>query len=993
MSHLSLSLLGPPHIERNGVPVELTPRKATALLVYLATDHKPHPRDALATLLWPELDQTRAHAALRSTLWALKKAIGEEWLDVDRQTIGLNRDADLWVDVDHFHSRLAACRTHGHPAGETCPVCLAPLADAIALYRGTFLTGFTLRDSTEFDDWQRIQAEDLCREFAGALESLVRCHSAQGAFEPAITYARRWVALDPLHEPAHRHLMQLHAWAGQRTAAVHQYQECVRVLKEELGLLPQEETVQLFQVIQEHQAPPPLLSPPPMYPHNLPHQTTPFIGREEELAEIGQLLEGASCRLLTLVGPGGIGKTRLALEAAAGRIGAFPHGVYLVPLVAVRSADLLVSSIADALNLAFYGKEDLKVQLLNYLRKKAMLLVLDNFEHLLEGVGLLVEILQAAPEVKILVTSRERLNLQGEWVLEVKGLRFPEDEGRDKMEGYSAVQLFVQGAHRVYPSFRLSEGEKPAVARICRLVEGMPLAIELAATWVRALSCAEIAVEIEQNLGFLTTPLRDVPERHRSLQAVFDRSWDLLSEEEQAAFRRLSVFRGGFRRKAAEEVAGVTPHLLSGLVDKSFVRRAGGGRYGMLEVVRQYAEAKLGQFPEAKRMTRDLHCAYYAVFLQQEEADLQAKHEKALEKIGQEIENVKMGWDWAVERGKEEEIGKALNSFFTFHEIQSWYREGKEVAGRTAEALREVEGTAGLTNKRRDVILGRVLARQGAFCYRLGLYEEAQALLRESLGILRRLDARPEMPFTLNHLGFVTHLLGQYAEANQLCQESLAICKRAGDRVQMADALNTLGYIAYALGENAEAKRLYQEYLTICRENGDRWGVAFSLNNLGYLANLSGEHAEAKQLCQEALTILEKIGHHYAVAATLDSLGNISHELGEYRESKRYFQEALKTTNDIQAVPLGLEVLIGIATLLMKERELQRAAELLALISHHPASDKQTQDRAEQLLSELESQIPPQMIAEAREKGKTSEFGEIVETTLTLLESDLSRPV
>jgi predicted ATPase/DNA-binding SARP family transcriptional activator len=993
ISRLSLFFLGPVRVEQDGTPIEITPRKAIALLAYLAVSNRPYLRDQLVSLLWPELDQSHACAALRSTLWALKKAIGEEWLDAGRQTIGLNQDTNLWMDVNCFHDLLAACRTHGHPEGDVCPACLQPLADAAALYQDDFLAGFTLRDSPEFDDWQRLQTEDLRRELSTVLERLARCYSLQGTFEPAIACARRWMALDPLHEPAHRCLMQLYAWAGRRTDAMRQYEECVQVVEQELGLPPQEETVRLFRLIQENIAP--SVSPATTHPHNLPHQMTPFVGREEELAEIVQLFEGATCRLLTLVGPGGIGKTRLALEAAAGQIDLFPHGVYFVPLAAVRSADLLVSSIADALQFVFYEGGELRTQVLNYLRGKAMLLVLDNFEYFVREADLLIEILQVAPEIGIMVTSRERLNLREERVLEVEGLRFPQKGLGDSTENYSAVQLFVQCAHRVCSSFRFSGEERPSVVHICRLVEGMPLAIELAARWVRVLSCTEIAVELERDLEFLTTSLQDVPERHRSLQAVFDHSWNLLAEEERAVFRRLSAFRGGFERKAAEEVTGITLCQLSSLLDKSLVRRVSDRRYEVLEVVRQYAEAKLKQLPDVDGATRDAHCAYYATLLHQERADLMARHEETLAKIGQEIENVRVGWEWAVEQGKEKEIERAMDGFFTFYEIQSWLEEGKNAAGRAAETLREMESTTDHPARAKvQTILGRVIARQGAFCHRLGLYDEAQALLQESLVIFRRLDARTAMPFTLNHLGFVACQQGRYAEAKRLCQESLAIGREVvaspdpasrfhvDDHLRVADALITLGDIACLSGNYAEAKQFFQEHLAVCRGGGDRWGTAFSLNNLGCVAGLLGEYTEAKQLCREALTILEMMGHHYAVAATLDSLGNISRELGDYQESGRYFREALKVTGEIQAIPLGLEVLMGVATLLMKEGRPQQAMELATYVLHHPASNKHTQDRAVQLTSELKPQSSSQVIAEPQGK-KTREFKEIVEAILS----------
>ena len=963
VSQLALFLLGLPRIEREGAPIEIDRRKAIALIAYLSVAGESHSRDVLATLLWPEYDQTAARAALGTTLWALKKALGRVWFDVDRETVSLNRSARLWVDVDHFRSLLAECRTHGHPPEEVCPACLAPLTEAIELYRDDFLAGFTLRDSINFDDWQLFQTESLRREVVSALEKLVRCHNAQGEFERAIAYARRWLALEPLHEPAHRHLMQLYAWAGQRTAALRQYRECARVLEEELGAPLQKATTQLYQDIKANRLSLPPVVPRfwslPLRPHNLPAQPIPFLGREKELAEIARLLEYPSCRLLTLVGPGGIGKTRLALQAAVENVQAFPHGVYFIPLAPLSSADLLAPAIADSLKFLFHGGADPRVQLLNYLREKEMLLVLDNLEHLLRGTRLLVEILRSAPGVKLLVTSRERLNLRWEWHLEVQGLSFPKDNTVVAIEDYSAVQLFLQSASRIHPGFSLSEEAKPFVIRLCQFLEGMPLGIELAAAWTQVLSCREITQEIEHNLGFLTTSLQDLPERHHSLRAVFDHSWDLLSEEERRVFRKLAVFRGGFRREAAGRVAGASLPLLSALVRKSFLRRNLPGRYEMLEVLRQYAEEKLQETLQERDKTRDLHCEYYAAFLHQREEHLRGEKQKeALEQIGEEIENVRTAWQWAVEHGKEDEIGKSLSSLYLFYEMRSWFQEGEEALGKAVEGLEGVDGVMMDEHaEEKGAILGKILAQQGRFCQRLSRFGKAKELLQESLAIFHNLCAWREVAFCLKDLGIVAYKVGEYAEAKELFQESLAIYDELDDQWGIASCLNNLGTVALMLREYVGAKQLLQEGLAIGKKIGDQWGTAMCLNNLGVVAEGLGEYREAKQLQQECLAIYKEIGDRWGIANSLNNLGFAICVLGEFQESKKCFHQALETAIDTQTVPVALEALVGMVTLLMKEGEKEQASELITHVLHHPVIYGEIKHRAEQLLSELEPQL------------------------------------
>ncbi|MGH2353778.1 MAG: ATP-binding protein, partial [Chloroflexota bacterium] len=369
--------------------------------------------------------------------------------------------------------------------------------------------------------------------------------------------------------------------------------------------------------------------------HDLSAPPTPFIGRQADLAELSSLLSTPACRLLTLVGPGGIGKTRLALQAAArlrdARAAAsgrgFGHGVYVVALQALRSPDLLLPALADALALPPVGSGDPLAQLLNYLRDKAVLLVLDNFEHLMHGAALLAGILAAAPQLKLLVTSREALNVQEEWLYPIQGLPFPDSELAADLEDYSAVRLFAERARRVRWDFSL-DAERAGVVRVCRLVEGMPLALELAAAWTKTLPCAEIATEIESSIDFLATRLRDVPERHRSMQAVFEQSWARLDGGERAVLRRLSVFRGGFRREAAEQVAGASIPTLSLLVDKSLLRLEVDGRYQIHELLRQYAEERLRCAADEAAQVHDRHCAHFAALLQARLGDILGSHQQ-----------------------------------------------------------------------------------------------------------------------------------------------------------------------------------------------------------------------------------------------------------------------------------------------------------------------------------------------------------------------------
>ena len=380
---------------------------------------------------------------------------------------------------------------------------------------------------------------------------------------------------------------------------------------------------------------------------DLPPYPTPFVGRQDELEQINALLSDPICRLVTLIGPGGIGKTRLALRCAEDQQPNFPDGVFFVPLTPVDSSDLIASAIASALQLTFYSPEDLRVQIVRYLSEKHMLLVMDNFEHLLADTSLLEDALRAAPDLKFIVTSRERLNLLEEWTLVLEGLSFPAEQTTEPPESYSAVQLFAQRARQMQPDFSIRSNAE-SIQIICQRVEGMPLALELAASWLRAMSCHQIAAHMEQSYDFLTTPLRNVPERHRSLRAVFEQSWKLLSAGEQQVLTRLSVFRGGFDLQAAEQIAGASLPMLAGLADKSLIQMKGDGRYDLHELLRQYAAEKLSASATVDAANR--HLDYYLKLADMAEPYLWSIEQmRWYDRLEADIDNLRTALAWSLQ--------------------------------------------------------------------------------------------------------------------------------------------------------------------------------------------------------------------------------------------------------------------------------------------------------------------------------------------------------
>ena len=707
---LNIYLFGAPRIESNGKLVNLERNKALALLAYLAVEGGMHRRETLATLFWPEYDHQKGYAYLRRTLWTLNTALGDSWVAADREQIELRRTGALRLDVWQFRAALAECEQHGHPAKVTCQKCISPLEQAVALYRGDFLTGFSLRDSAGFDEWQFFQSDRLKAELASALERLATAYFAQEDSSQAIIAARRWLALDLLNEPAHRLLMEIYTQAGQRNAALRQYLDCQHMLQDELGVEPEPETTHLYEMIKSGS----LLAPRRpraerdkqpaseiLQRTNLPTPATPFVGRRKELDELIPLLNNPECRLLTILGPGGIGKTRLSIQAAA-RIAedgspAFSDGVFFVSLAPVDSPDFLISALASGLNLQFRSEqlrrdtpESQKVQLIEYLRSRKMLLVLDNFEQLIAGAGLLSEILSASPGLKMLVTSRERLRLVEEWGYDIQGMAIPGNESLEPLETFGAVQLFLQNARRGRADFEPTQDDFTGIIQICRLVDGAPLALELAATWIKMLSCSEIAHEIERNLDFLTSSLQGAPERHHSLRAVFENSWDLLSPQERDTLMRLSVFRSPFRREAAAAIVIGAQNSsaaflirLSTLVDKSLLRRVGAegqeARFEMHELIKQYAGEKLSQETNAADETSGRYTQYYAAWLGRIGLELRGPRQiQAIKLVEDEIEDVRSAWRWAIEHDDLGVILQAMGGLFSFFDIRSRFQDAEE---------------------------------------------------------------------------------------------------------------------------------------------------------------------------------------------------------------------------------------------------------------------------------------------------------------------------
>ena len=1021
---LEMKLLGNPRAALDGEPVTgFVSRKAEALFYYLAATGQPHSRAALAGLLWRDEPDSRARRNLRDVLANLRPLLPRHII-ATRQNIRFNQSARHTIDVVAFNELFLNVKTTDPLASTSQAV--ESLDKAVSLYAGEFMAGFFVGDAPSLESWKTSERDRLHELMAWALRRLADYYVRAAAYESGIDQLSRLLALDPWREAAHFQLMIAYSLNGQRGAALRQYELCRRALQTELAVEPAPETEQLYQQIRDgkpvnrpvsHITPDLLLKPAsaPAAHHNIPHKSRPFIGRETELAQIANLLTGPNCRLLTLTGPGGIGKTQLALQAARqmgpmeteAKTNLFPHGIYFLPLAALTITDAnkapesLALTIIEALQLSFSSAEFPQEQLVAYFLQKDMLLILDNFEHLTTAVPLLVKILARAPKLKIMATSRVHLNMRDEQILELAGLPFPtadqEAAQPSHQKTYSAIQLFEQNAQLVQLDFAIAPADMPAVIRICQLIEGLPLGIELAASWTRLLSCPEIAHEIEASLRFLQSAAQDRPQRHQSLQAVFEHSWTLLGDADKQALSQLSIFRGGFTRKAAAHIAHTTPARLLSLLDNSLIRqvrtRTNTGlpaRLELPEVVRQFAAEKLAETHTDQSDHEELngrHCHYYLTLLGERLDDLRGERQQAaLTEIGREIENVRRAWQWAISRQDSAAIGSAIASLFHFYDMQSWFQEGQKAFAAAAACLAEVYARENM--RETAVFWGIALARQGWFTFQLGQQLAAKTLLEESLTILESLGAAAEMAFPLNYLAAATYYLGDYTEAQRLCQVGLSLCQDNGDEYGAAIAQNILSQIYYLLGRHQQARQYGEASLALGRKLGNRWHIAFSLTNLGTAvlgsgryqaaaaffaesltireaigdkrgraiclshlgdtAQLAGNHDKAKQLFQSSLALFEAIGNQSGTADSLTKLGYIALAQAAPASGYNLFLKALPIAHRIRALPKLLDIIVGVAFARV-ETNPQQAAAIAAIVQDHPSATEKSRDWAVQL--------------------------------------------
>ncbi len=708
-------------------------------------------------------------------------------------------------------------------------------------------------------------------------------------------------------------------------------------------------------------------------PNNLPIVLTEFVGREEALRDIRRSFDRT--RLLTLVGPGGNGKSRLAIETAAKMADQFRHGIYFVSLAPIPTAEAVPQAIAEAIGLSLASNEEPRRQLLNYLRSKRQLLLLDNFEHVIDAAGLVDEILRGAPEVKIMATSRTKLNLSGETVFTVPGLHVHSWNSKESFAKNEAVQLFVASARHAKPDFKIDHGDVRPLQRILALVQGSPLGILLAASWVDLLPVSEIADEIARNFDFLETGMRNVPARQRSVRAVFDYSWQLLEQSERELFATLSVFRGGFTRQAAQKVAGAALRQLANLANKSFLTtNPESGRYTVHELLRQYGEEALRENGSRYKSAKAAHDLYYAAFMEQAWSRiLHNEQREALLDIEADIENVRTAWRHLVAQGDPADALRMVRSLWFIHEIRGWHVAADEIF---AEAI--TYGSRWPFSDALRLLVAMSESARSWFVALLGRPEEGAALAERSINTLRELGFADELALAYIQIFMSLYLSVQPGRMKEIGQEALASCNDPWIKINVH---NWLSYIASIEGRYAEQDAHLAQVEDLIGTTQDYW-VRYWLHLSRALTALKlSDFAACRHILEHALANARIINLRRGIHHTLYNLGITARAMGDRDSAWVYLVESVQLSEELGGSTDLVSALVDLAITLSEAGQTERALEMAATAFAHPLSVQITvwntepiRSRAEALRAALEGAIAPDAAEAAWQRGLTADF-------------------
>ncbi|MEO7912403.1 MAG: BTAD domain-containing putative transcriptional regulator [Roseiflexaceae bacterium] len=877
---------------------------ARGLLAYLAFESdRPQSREQLAAMFWPDQPQAAAYANLRQTLARLRKAFPQNadiagFLAITPQTIQFIHGAAS-LDVERFEQLVAACAAHGHVDLLGCSTCVGRLQEAAKLYRGELLQGIFLAHSQPFEEWLLLKREGLFRQALKVLHTLTLYYEAAGNYDQMRRYAAQQLALEPWREEAHVQVMRALVYSGQRTAALAQYDACRRILDAELGVEPSPELAALYAQIKAGLLRPPL--PPAMArgPLAPPAPPTALVGRDEELAFITARLRDPSCRIVTLTGPGGVGKTHLSLQVAQILGEAFDDGVVFISLAAISDPELVLPTIARSLDVQQVAGHSLFNSMVATLRDQHLLLLLDNFEQVAPAAPRMSELLAHVPGLKLLITSRAALRLRAEQEIVVAPLALPTPPWTtSSIIRYPSIALFVQRAQAIMPRFVLADSNAGAVAEICTRLDGLPLAIELAAARVKLLPAQQLLQRLSRRLDLLTGGMQDLPTRQQTLRHTIDWSYNLLQTHEQQVFARLAIFVSGSALEAVEAICqladdppiGILDRLQS-LVANSLLRQTVGEdgmpRFSMLETIREYGIERLHASGKADAI-RERHAMYYLRLAEEAAPELAGGPAQAIwfARVASELDNIRAVLGWAMERCEAMvalRLGVALREFWM---TRAYLREGREWL-ESALALDDHASGAG-----DDALRGKALTTAGWLAANQRDYAAAEVLFQHSLTLAYRTEEPQQIIAVLGDLGQAARMQGDFDRATALYKEALALSREIGDTRGVAWTLCNLGMIAHATRHDGEVAALLEDGVAVSQALGDWICKAWCLTFLARAAKDQGHYSQSAAIFAETLAIFRDVGHADGMAFTLEGRAGLAAAWGDIRSTARLFGAA-----------------------------------------------------------------------------------------------------
>ncbi len=874
---LKIITLGHLNILKDGQPVlqDTSRRKAEALFVYLACNPREHSREVLATLFWSESEQSRAMANLRVTLHTVKKYLSD-YLDITRQTVAFRADAPCWLDIQYLLDTLQRARKEEQQTGDISDETIGLLEDALTLYRGEFLEGFYLRDNEEFEIWQQNQQRYIHQQVVNGLLRLANAFNRRQNYEKALDTLQTLFDLEPLHEQAHYEYLRLLLSQGNTHKAKQVYQRYTEQLQAQLGEQPPPAFAALFSDHgHDH--------PKPEPPHRLPQYLTAFVKRPKYIQQIAQRLNTPDCRLLTLVGAGGMGKTRLAVHMGEQMLHHFPDGVYFLPLSAITKVALIPFALADMLEIPSHEQQPIIDLLFEALQNKRMLLILDNFEHILDGADFVAELLQHTTRLKVLATSHEPLNLMGEWLIPVYGM-----EANQNSTYNEAIALFDQTAKRVKPDFDIDD-HKALVIEICQMLDGLPLAIELAAARLWHESIEAVHRQLERDAVQLSTSARNLPPRHKSVQATIDHSWQMLSREAQSALAKLSVFNGDFSTEAAEAITGVGRAALQQFAHRSWLRPLDNERYSLHRLLYLYLREQLPAFADGEALY-ELHHHYYRDHISHILTNIDNEIDQ-LNALDEEIEQIRSAMAWALEQERPTEILEIANQLAFY-----WERRGNFAEGRYW-----FENALALPQPVPVDIKANAYYYAGMCAWGQSDYEAGRRFAQENLALSKAAEDPMLLMRALLQNGLIEIHASHYDKAKTYLGEALQIARQIGDERRVAIAAANLGAICIETEDYAAAINYYETGLDYWQQGGSEHHLATALANLGHSYMHVDDDEAARATLQEAVTIFEKLQSPWGISLARNFLGCLALKQGDceaaYEQHYIAFEQACAIGN------------------------------------------------------------------------------------------------